>query len=352
MVRFLPALLLGLLLLLAGPAQADVLDDGGAFEGAALLAAADVPDDFVEEKVFDDLIAPASIAFSPDGRVFVGQLDGVIKVFDSLEDTTPSVYADLSENVALHNDRGLMGMVLDPQFTTGRPYVYALYTYDAAIGGTAPRWNDNCPDPPGAERDGCVVSGRLSKILPDGTEEPLITDEWCQQYPSHSVGDLQFGPDGALYVTAGDGASYTFADYGQDGAPVNPCGDHAAAGRRRPDPADRRGRRAAQPGRAHDRRPDRARRRADPRRSRHRRPAAHQPRHGRPQRAPDRRLRLPQPVPLRVPARARPTPTSATSAGSRGRSSTASRTPRRRSATTAGRATRAAGARAATTRSA
>ena len=57
---------------------------------------------------------------------------------------------------------------------------------------------------------------------------PLITDEWCQQYPSHSLGDLQFGADGALYVTAGDGASYTFADYGQDGSPDNPCGDPPA----------------------------------------------------------------------------------------------------------------------------
>ena len=131
--------------------------------------------------------------------------------------------------MAWHNDRGLMGMVLDPQFTTGRPYLYVAYTYDAAIGGTAPRWNDNCTDPPGAERDGCVVSGRLSKILPGGTEQPLITDEWCQQYPSHSLGDLQFGPDGALYVSSGDGASYTFADYGQDGSPVNPCGDHPRA---------------------------------------------------------------------------------------------------------------------------
>jgi len=157
--------------------------------------------------------------------VFVAQLDGVIKVFDGLNDTTASVYADLSQKVAWHDDRGLLGMTLDPQFTTGRPYVYVIYTYDAAIGATAPRWNDNCTDPPGAERDGCVVSGRLSKILPDGSETPLITDEWCQQYPSHSVGDVKFGPDGALYATAGDGASYTFADYGQDGAPVNPCGD-------------------------------------------------------------------------------------------------------------------------------
>ena len=47
---------------------------------------------------------------------------------------------------------------------------------------------------------------------------PLITD-WCQQYPSHSVGDLGFGADGALYVSGGDGASFDFVDWGQDGQP-------------------------------------------------------------------------------------------------------------------------------------
>jgi glucose/arabinose dehydrogenase len=52
----------------------------------------------------------------------------------------------------------------------------------------------------------------------------LITD-WCQQYPSHSIGSLQFGADGALYVSGGDGASFNFTDYGQDGSPLNPCGD-------------------------------------------------------------------------------------------------------------------------------
>ena len=57
-----------------------------------------------------------------------------------------------------------------------------------------------------------------------GTEQVLIED-WCQQYPSHSVGDLAFGADGALYVSGGDGASFDFADYGQDGQPLNPCGD-------------------------------------------------------------------------------------------------------------------------------
>ena len=80
--------MLGLVLLvLASPAHAAVVDDDPFGSGA--FAAADVPDEFIEETAFDDLLAPASVAFSPDGRVFVAQLDGVIKVFDGLDDTTP-----------------------------------------------------------------------------------------------------------------------------------------------------------------------------------------------------------------------------------------------------------------------
>ena len=41
--------------------------------------------------------------------------------------------------------------------------------------------------------DGCVVSGRLSRLDPDGTEHMLIED-WCNQFPTHSIGKLQFGP--------------------------------------------------------------------------------------------------------------------------------------------------------------
>jgi glucose/arabinose dehydrogenase len=55
----------------------------------------------------------------------------------------------------------------------------------------------------------------------------VLIEDWCQQYPSHSIGDLAFGPDGNLYVSGGDGASFTFVDYGQVG---NPCADPSNEG--------------------------------------------------------------------------------------------------------------------------
>ncbi len=202
--------------------------------GAAV--AAPVPAGFQETVVFSGLTAPTSVRFVPDGRVFVAEKSGLIKVFDGLTDSSPTVFADLSTKVHNFWDRGLLGLALDPQFTSGRPYVYVLYAHDAAIGSLAPRWgtpgvlSDPCPTPPGPTGDGCIVSGRLSRLTANGNiavpnSESVLIEDWCQQYPSHSIGSLAFGADGALYVSGGDGASFNFADWGQDGNPLNPCGD-------------------------------------------------------------------------------------------------------------------------------
>src|SRR4029453_1059897 len=45
---------------------------------------------------------------------------------------------------------------------------------------------------------------------------------------SPTIGTLLFGADGSLYAGAGDGAGFGFTDYGQEGDPLNPCGDPAA----------------------------------------------------------------------------------------------------------------------------
>src|SRR3712207_2613513 len=196
-------------------------------------AVATLPSGFQEEAVISGLTNPSNVEFSRDGRVFVAEKSGLIKVFDGLSDTTPTTFADLRTKVHNFWDRGLLGLTLAPNFPSD-PHVYVLYTHDAAVGGTAPRWgtagvsSDPCPNPPGATADGCVVSGRLSKLTASGntmTGEQVLINNWCQQYPSHSVGDLAFGADGALYVSGGDGASFSWGDYGQDGNPLNPCGD-------------------------------------------------------------------------------------------------------------------------------
>jgi Glucose / Sorbosone dehydrogenase len=135
-------------------------------------AAPTLPSGFQETVAFGGLTNPTTVQFSKDGRVFVAEKSGLIKVFDDLSDTTPTTFADLSTNVHNFWDRGMLGMVLDPNFPT-KPYIYVLYTHDAAIGGTAPRWgqpgvtSDDCPNPPGAAADGCVVSGRLSRLTAD-----------------------------------------------------------------------------------------------------------------------------------------------------------------------------------------
>src|SRR5512134_2623692 len=94
---------------------------------------------FQQSTVFTGLTNPTAIAFAQDGRVFVAEKSGLIKVFDNLADTTPTIFADLRTNVHNFWDRGLLGLELHPAFPEA-PYVYVLYTMDAAIGGTPPRW--------------------------------------------------------------------------------------------------------------------------------------------------------------------------------------------------------------------
>lgn len=196
---------------------------------------ASLPSGFQDTVAFEGLNQPTAVRFSPDGRVFVAEKSGEILAYDSLSDPTPTVFADLRTEVFNNYDRGLLGLALDPQFPK-RPYVYVLYAYDHQLGESAPapKWglpdeeSEECPEPPGADTNGCVISGRLSRLTAAGdeaTEEKPLVEGWCQQFSSHSIGDLQFDSSGALYASGGDGASFGFPDYGQAGEPLNPCGD-------------------------------------------------------------------------------------------------------------------------------
>ncbi len=197
--------------------------------------AAQMPSGFRDSVVLSEVTEPTAIDFAADGHVFVALKTGQVLVYDGIEDQTPTVFADLRGDVYDQGDRGLAGLAVDPDFPD-RPYVYVLYTYDHILGdpAPAPRWGtagtegDPCPEPKGA--DTCLVSGRLLRLTADAAvdhavaEKPLV-EEWCQQFSSHSSDNLEFGADGALYASGGDGASFNTADYGQLGTPPNPCGD-------------------------------------------------------------------------------------------------------------------------------
>ena len=168
--------------MLAALLTAGALAAAWAAYAAAPAHAGTVPSGFKDSVVFSGLNAPTSIAFAPDGEVFVGEKSGIIKVFSSLSDTSPTVFADLRTEVHDWWDRGLESIAVDPAFPT-RPYIYVSYTYDAKIGGTAPTWgspgatDDTCPTPPGqlSPNDGCVASGRLARL----TYDPG-THRWCR----------------------------------------------------------------------------------------------------------------------------------------------------------------------------
>ena len=177
----------------------------------------------ITEAAFGGLLQPTDLEFAPDGSVFILEKSGRLVRFDDLSDSSPTEVLDLGPNVNDYWDRGALGLAVDPGYP-GRNYVYAIYSLDQGDS-----WGDSCPDPPGGADNGCVVDGRISRIVIDdaglGTEEVILEGRWCAQYPSHTVGDLEFGPDGMLYASAGDGASFQFNDYGQKGIPLNPCGD-------------------------------------------------------------------------------------------------------------------------------
>lgn len=188
--------------------------------------AAALPPGFTDQVVFTGLVEPTKLVFAPDGRIFVAQKNGVIKIFHGLSDPTPTVFADLRTNVYDYSDLGLIGLALPPTFPV-EPWVYVGYTYDGVVGGTAPTYRDTCP-----VGETCLSSARVSRLhisgdVMNGVERVLLHD-WCQQSDTHSIGDIGFGPDGRLYVAGGDGASGNALDYGvRHGRRTGGSGDRA-----------------------------------------------------------------------------------------------------------------------------
>src|SRR5438105_7450727 len=88
-------------------------------------AAPTLPSGFVEEVVANGLSTPSTMAFLPDGRILVAEKAGVVKVIKN-GIVLAQPFIDLSASVNNYWDRGVTGIVPDPNFTTNG-YVYLFY---------------------------------------------------------------------------------------------------------------------------------------------------------------------------------------------------------------------------------
>src|SRR6185503_19944177 len=83
-----------------------------------------LPANFVDSTFVTGLSSPTAMEFAPDGRLFVAEQSGTLRVIkNGALLTTPF----LSVSVSSSGERGLLGIAFDPNFATNK-YVYVYYT--------------------------------------------------------------------------------------------------------------------------------------------------------------------------------------------------------------------------------
>jgi glucose/arabinose dehydrogenase len=152
---------------------------------AGALPAAELPAGFTETAVAKGLRLPTALAIARDGRVFVAEQGGTLRVIARGKlQKRPFV----GVQVDARGERGLLGVALHPDFPA-TPFVYVYYT------ATKP-----------------VVHNRVSRFTARGNRVVRGSEVRLLDLPplgptNHNGGGIHFGPDGMLYVGVGENAS-------------------------------------------------------------------------------------------------------------------------------------------------
>lgn len=151
-------------------------------ENRCLLAS--VPSGFTDTNVASGLASPTAMTVAPDGRLFIAQQGGGIRIVKN-NSLLSTPFATLP-NVNSQEERGLLGIVLDPDFENNH-YVYVYYT--STEGG---------------------LHNRIARLTANGDVAASNSLTTLVDLPSlgsaiwHMGGPMEFGPDGKLYVGVGD----------------------------------------------------------------------------------------------------------------------------------------------------
>jgi len=154
--------------------------------GGLLLHAATLPAGFTEVQVANGLASATAMAFSPDGRLFVCEQAGTLRVISN-GTLLPAPFTTV--NTIQSGERGLLGVTFDPDFGTNR-FVYVYYTV------------------PGTPAHNRVSRFTASIANPDvaeaGSEMAILELDNLSASTIHNGGAIHFGLDGKLYVAVGE----------------------------------------------------------------------------------------------------------------------------------------------------
>ncbi len=141
------------------------------------------------------LTDPIDIAIPPNAspangstRIFVAQQNGLIRLWNG---SSFSDFVNLSSVISTGGERGLLSMTFHPSYngTTNRDF-FVYYTRNSDGDLTVARYRTDPLDPNAIDPAGGTV---------------LITPIEHSSQSNHNGGDLNFGSDGFLYLTTGDG---------------------------------------------------------------------------------------------------------------------------------------------------
>ncbi|MBI1191773.1 MAG: cadherin [Bacteroidetes bacterium] len=135
------------------------------------------------------LSEPVDITNAGDDRLFIVEKRGAIQILNARGAKIPTPFLDIDPQVSTGSERGLLGMAFHPEYATNG-YFYVNYTNNA--GNT-------------------VISRFTRSALNPNVADPaseVILLTVTQPFSNHNAGDLNFGPDGYLYIALGDGGSF------------------------------------------------------------------------------------------------------------------------------------------------
>jgi glucose/arabinose dehydrogenase len=153
---------------------------------AFVAGAATLPPGFFETQVAIGLSSPTALAVAPDGRLFVCEEGGGIRVIKN-NTLLPTPFATVTTDAT--HERGLLGIAVDPNFASNQ-FIYVFYT------ATAPSVH------PRVSR--LTANGDVAVV---GSELILLELNNLSSTSNHIGGALHFGTDGKLYVATGDDGS-------------------------------------------------------------------------------------------------------------------------------------------------